>query len=114
MWCLECKGYCTNNDTFTAIIPVWSDYSKRCYMNPVNHIRATGVIVENAYFDHNFNKEWHPDNPFSEEKWIECSIILCKWIWNERGEYVIESVSNPDLKDTAGESGVSPLLVHPF
>lgn len=94
MWRLECKGFHINDETFTVIVPIWSDYSKQYCLYPVNHAKITGEVVNHRNYDHSLDKEWHSDNPFSKKKWIEVNINLCNWEWNERKEYVIKSITN--------------------
>lgn len=44
MWSIDCKGFHFNNDKFTAIVPIWSDYARQYKMYPVNHIKLTGAV----------------------------------------------------------------------
>lgn len=91
MWTIECKGFYAQNDKFTAIVPIWSKHSEAYRLYPANHIKITGIGIRNIDFDSEYNRlaDWHPDNPFSQQKWIEINLRWCKWKWNQRREYML-------------------------
>lgn len=85
---LEIKGYfCDESNNFTAIIPMWSGYSRYYKLRPINHIKITGVAVRIESFG-NVDAPWHPDNCYSE-KWIEVILKWCHWKFNEYEQYII-------------------------
>lgn len=89
VWELNVKSFkCEETgDNFVAIVPVFAEYKHN--NRPINHIRITGVCVS-LWMYHNDNglSKWHPENPFSLEKWIEVDLYLCKWK-SKQEEYAI-------------------------
>jgi hypothetical protein len=95
-WTLDIKGFRRqfknkNLETFVAIVPIWSGYSKHYNLRPINHIKLTGIAVSEYQYHRLKRCEWHPDNCFSEEKWIELHLYWCKWSLNEYERLVIQN-----------------------
>lgn len=96
VWSVDIKGFHREfkskaTDTFVAIVPIWSSYSKHYDLKPINHVRLTGVAVRALDFPCMEGREWHPDNCFSREKWIELHLYWCKWSLDECERLVIQS-----------------------
>ena len=88
-WVLEIKGYyCDENNNFTAIIPMWSGYSRYYKLRPVNHIKIIGVAVRIEDFG-NVDAPWHPDNCYSI-KWSEVVLKRCNWKLDKYEQYIID------------------------
>ncbi|BDA71770.1 hypothetical protein CAL7716_059360 [Calothrix sp. PCC 7716] len=79
-WSIDVKGYYTDEKgNFTAIVPLWSSYSRYSNQRPVNHLKITGVVVRFSELHKCENADWHPGNPISQEKWIQVRLRWCKW-----------------------------------
>jgi hypothetical protein len=78
-------------NNFTAIVPIWSAYSKSYNLRPINHVRLTGVAIKALDYHSMDYAVWHPDNCFSTEKWIEVRLYWCKWTMNQYDQLVIVS-----------------------
>jgi hypothetical protein len=93
---IDVKRYCCEElkgNKFIAIAPVWSGYAKYMQQKPINHIKIEGVQVPWIDLDRFVHCSWHPDNLFSEEKWIEVHLFHCSWKLNQYGEYKQEARS---------------------
>lgn len=75
------------SNKFYSIVPIFDNYLKN--EKPINHIKIQGLYVPIANSNDEL-AEWHPDNPFSSQKYIECHIHICKWIVNTHKEYVLD------------------------
>ncbi|MGB3203579.1 MAG: hypothetical protein WBB28_01185 [Crinalium sp.] len=95
-WSIDIKGFHAHKRSkddiwFTAIAPVWTQYAKQYNLRPVNHVKLQGVTFLSYDYWNLSGRDWHPENPFYQEKWIEIHPAICKWRINEHGEYVIDS-----------------------
>ena len=95
VWTLDVKGFHREFqkgavDTFVAILPIWSGYSKHYNLRPINNIKLTGIAVSERDYHCLKGREWHPDNCFSEEKWIELHLYWCKWSLDKCERLVIK------------------------
>lgn len=95
-WTLDIKGFhrefkSKNVDTFVALVPVGSGYSRHYNLRPINHVKLTGVAASELQYQRLTGCEWHPDNCFSEEKWIELHLYWCKWSFDEYERLVVQS-----------------------
>jgi len=87
-WNIDIKGYKHHDtgDGFVAIAPIWDECTRQHKEYPINHVRLNGVAVQ--YVDDRPLARWHPDNPMSEEKWIEVSLFFCKYKFDKHGLYL--------------------------
>lgn len=76
---------------FIAIVPVWSGYARHFKQKPINHIKLEGISAHKVNLDRYISQEWHPDNPYSKEKWIEVYLYHCYWKNTEDKEHVLIS-----------------------
>jgi hypothetical protein len=98
-WSIDVKGYYTDEKgNFTAIVPVWSSYSRYSNQRPVNHLKITGVVVRFSELHKCENADWHPGNPISQEKWIQVRLRWCKWSGADY-EVSVKELSNLSYQD---------------
>jgi len=89
---IDVKRFHTPNGTsFIAIAPIWSEYATYHKQKPINQIKLEGVTVRELDLARFTHCNWHPDNPFSEEKWMEVRLYQCKWELNANKEYSLIS-----------------------
>jgi hypothetical protein len=62
---------------FKAIVPIYTDWGRGQGDTPINTVQITGYCVSTRYFDECQFEVWHPDNAFSDQKFIECYLHLC-------------------------------------
>jgi hypothetical protein len=89
---------------FIAIAPIWSGYAEHFKQKPINQIIFEGIYVRWIDLDRHTRQNWHPDNPFSNEKWIEVHLYSCVWKLNEEREYVLTSRTRMGWYGTQGTS----------
>lgn len=92
MLTLYIKGFHQADDgKFKAIVPLWNYEAATSGEKPVDHKVITGIAVRAINFHQLTHTKWHPDNPYSDEKWIELELLLCRWSYkNDQSPNVLE------------------------
>ena len=82
---IDLRGYAHLENThhsnyfeFVGIVPIYSDWGRGQGDRPINHLKLTGYGVSTYDFHYCELAPWHPENPFSDEKFIEVYLHDCQ------------------------------------